>query len=244
MVSSTSHVSSSPAISKSLMVMVPVGLDCEMRLSCMSWGHSRRQTCGVMECVPGSQTPPTPVFDASTYDMYRGFPGFNSRTDVGRLEMCWSKVAQSRSACLIFGVIMMCVLSPWRALKRGEQRPLPAGSPSAAWFSLPTACWKLFSLTFCSFAIRLICCCIFFDFAAGSCIVYSFPLNSHPRISLMKSHFPSCCVIFFSEIGSAPLCCDTDGGGKIEWIPCSIARDACWRWAVVLILVHPMKSST
>ena len=66
MVSRTSQVSSSPAISRSLIVMDPFGLDCEIRFCWMSSGHSRRHTYGLIKCVPGSQTPPTPVFDEST----------------------------------------------------------------------------------------------------------------------------------------------------------------------------------
>ena len=42
--SRTSQVSSSPAISRSLIVIVPLGLESEMNNCCMSSGHSRRHT--------------------------------------------------------------------------------------------------------------------------------------------------------------------------------------------------------
>ena len=82
--------------------------------------------------VPGSQTPPTPVLEESTYEMYQGLPGLSSSTDVGRLETCWSNVAQSFNACDIEGVMIIDFGSPCIALYSGEQSPFPAGIPIAA----------------------------------------------------------------------------------------------------------------
>ena len=81
-------------------------------------------------------------------------------------------------------------------------------------------------------------------FAGGSWMVKFLPSNIHPRISLVLLHVPSPLANFASEIGSAPQCLVTCGGGKMECIPCNIARDICVRCASDTLLVAPIKSST
>ena len=67
--SRTSHASSIPAVSRSLMEIVPLGLSAETRFCCISFGHCSRHTVGWMDDVPGVQTPPTAVPDESTNPM-------------------------------------------------------------------------------------------------------------------------------------------------------------------------------
>ena len=50
--------------------------------------------------------------------------------------------------------------------------------------------------------------------------------------------------IFFSEIGSPPVCLLTAVGGNILCIPCRVARESCVRWFSVKLFVPVIKSST
>ncbi len=62
----TSHSITSPAISKSELVSLPLGLVREMMLCLMSSGHSHQNTTGVHAEISPSTTPLVPCPDAST----------------------------------------------------------------------------------------------------------------------------------------------------------------------------------
>jgi hypothetical protein len=64
--SKMSHCNSTPAISKSLLVMSPVGLESETNRFSTSGGKGILQTVGVILCVPLIHTPPAPKPLAST----------------------------------------------------------------------------------------------------------------------------------------------------------------------------------
>jgi hypothetical protein len=74
--------------------------------------------------------------------------------------------------------------------------------------------------------------------------VKSLPLKSHPRISLSWLHNPSPCFSLDCDMGSPPLCDDTEGGGNMQWMPCSMARENFVRFVDVSWFVSPIKSST
>ena len=61
-----SQCSSTPAISRSFIVILPLGFVAETKLSTMSGGHFMRHTIGLICLRPLIQTPPTPVLQAST----------------------------------------------------------------------------------------------------------------------------------------------------------------------------------
>ena len=63
--SRTMNSSRLPAISKSELVMSPLGFENETTRSLMSCGNSSRQTVGWMNLDPGSQTPPAPSLVSS-----------------------------------------------------------------------------------------------------------------------------------------------------------------------------------
>ena len=66
MCSKTSHAKSSPASSRSLMVIVPFGFSCDTRFLDISCGHLHLHTIGCGRClVPSIHTPPTPFLEAS-----------------------------------------------------------------------------------------------------------------------------------------------------------------------------------
>ena len=82
--SRTSHAKTIPAISRSLIVIVPEGFDAELNLLCICVGHGNLHTQysdSICDC--GIQTPPTPDFEESTYPMCSGFLATNCKTDVG-----------------------------------------------------------------------------------------------------------------------------------------------------------------
>jgi len=56
-----------PAISRSELVSVPVGLSSDTRRHCISGGKGSRQTIGGRYRVPPNHTPPAPCLDASQY---------------------------------------------------------------------------------------------------------------------------------------------------------------------------------
>jgi hypothetical protein len=62
----TNHSITSPAISKSELVSLPVGLFRDMMSCFMSSGHSQQNTTGVHVEISPSTTPPAPCPDAST----------------------------------------------------------------------------------------------------------------------------------------------------------------------------------
>jgi hypothetical protein len=62
----TNHSITSPAISKSELVSLPVGLFRDMMSCFMSSGHSQQNTTGVHAEISPSTTPPAPCPDAST----------------------------------------------------------------------------------------------------------------------------------------------------------------------------------
>ena len=64
--SKTSHARSTPAISRSELVIVPFGFEKETMLFVMSAGHCIRHTYGLIMFVPLIHTPPTPDPAAST----------------------------------------------------------------------------------------------------------------------------------------------------------------------------------
>ena len=80
--------------------------------------------------------------------------------------------------------------------------------------------------------------------SAGSCMVKSLPLQIHPMISLVKSHYSSPFPIFFSDTELLPGCFVICCGGEIECTPWSITREKCRRCSRVRFFVAPMKSLT
>jgi hypothetical protein len=114
--SSTSHCRSTPAISRSLFVMSPFGLECETNLLSTSGGKGILQTVGGMCSVPLIQTPPAPKPLASTYPRKAGGPGWSSRTDVGLDAILLRMIIQSWSACLSDGEMAIGSGSPFIAL--------------------------------------------------------------------------------------------------------------------------------
>ena len=85
---------------------------------------------------------------------------------------------------------------------------------------------------------------IFVTLSSGRAMVYASPSMIHPSISLIGCHNPSPLSIFFSAIGSPPLCFVMAGGGNIVWIPCNIALLMCRRLDLLMSFVIAMKSST
>ena len=130
--SSTNQASSTPAISKSDMEIVPFLFLEETKFFWISKGHCILHTVGAIFIVPFTQTPPTPYFDASTYARSHGKSAVSSSTDVGRDEITLSRTIQLHSACLIAGVIVIVSLSPCMALLTGDSSPRPLGSPMQA----------------------------------------------------------------------------------------------------------------
>jgi hypothetical protein len=63
--SNTRKCNSMAAISRSELVMVPVGLLDETTMARMSSGHSTRHTTGGSKRVPDNHTPPAPNLEAS-----------------------------------------------------------------------------------------------------------------------------------------------------------------------------------
>ena len=70
------------------------------------------------------------------------------------------------------------------------------------------------------------------------------PFISQPRISFACCQRPSSLSSLASEIVSPPFWSVSVVGGKIVWMPCSIARDSCRIWSCAMLSVHTMKSST
>ena len=64
--SRTSQANSIPAVSMSLIDIVPCGFVFDTKFAWISAGHCTRHTVGWIFDVPGVHTPPTPVPDAST----------------------------------------------------------------------------------------------------------------------------------------------------------------------------------
>ena len=94
----------------------------------------------------------------------------------------------------------------------------------AALFNFPVSCSKVFRWTLLCFAICFIWDCIFAIFFDGSEMVKFLPSKTQPSISLVKSKKPSFSFIFFSEMGSPPMCLLTGGGGNMLCMPCNVAR--------------------
>ena len=132
--SRTRYSPSNPAISKSELVISPVGLENDTTRSCISFGNSRRHTVGVRKLLPDIHTPPAPNFDASQYPTYSGVSGINSRQKVGRLPMILMMVWKSRRHSWRRGLE---ATTTWdftvvSALSIGPMSPLPAGIPMHA----------------------------------------------------------------------------------------------------------------
>ena len=134
--------------------------------------------------------------------------------------------------------------TPVIAMSRGVKRALPPGIPMEACCSFPASFWNLLSEHLFFLRSLRIMLQMMIHLSAGSWMVNAFPSKFHPRISFWWDHVPSPFSSFFSEIGSAPQCLVTCGGGKMECIPCSIERDTCVRCWRVILLVAPTKSST
>jgi len=124
----------------------------------------------------------------------------------------------------------------------GDSSPRPLGIPSDACISLP------FSFSNCLYGV-----CVFFvvsrmslhmaiAFVSGRMMQRVTPSKSHPSISLRVSHMPSPCCSFFTEIES--LFGLFASAGKIECMPCSMARVAWSMVSCVGVWSMAMKSST
>ena len=74
-----------PAISRSEMVMVPIGFENNRTLVVTSCGPSQRKTVGMHCDVLPITTPPTPWLDASTIPMKSGQPETSSLHRIGSL---------------------------------------------------------------------------------------------------------------------------------------------------------------
>ena len=81
----TNHRMRTPTISKSELVLVPVGFENDRTLAVTSCGHSQRKTVGMHSDVLPITTPPTPWLDASTIPMKSGQPETSSLHRVGSL---------------------------------------------------------------------------------------------------------------------------------------------------------------
>ena len=81
----TNHRMRTPAISKSELVIVPLGFENDRTLSVTSFGHSQQKTVGMHGDVSPTTTPPTPWLDASTIPMKSGHPETSSLHHVGSL---------------------------------------------------------------------------------------------------------------------------------------------------------------
>ena len=81
----TSQRMRTPAISKSELVMVPVGFENNRTLSVTSCGHSQQNTVGIHSEVLPITTPPIPWFNALIIPTISGQPKMSSLHHVGSL---------------------------------------------------------------------------------------------------------------------------------------------------------------
>jgi len=102
----TSHNMRRPAISRSELVMVPVGLASEIMLSVMSCGHWSRNTIGATARRSPMMTPPSPCPEASVMPTKSGHPVTRLRHFVGELTVSRRKVRQSATALRRF--VLVC----------------------------------------------------------------------------------------------------------------------------------------
>ena len=244
--SQTNHWSNTPAISRSELVMVPLGFLSDTTLSVMSCGHCSLHTMLWNDPARHIKTPPAPSAEASVYATHDGVCGTNSNTCVGRVAIDRSSVAQSRNDLFItpavpvythFGLVASIRL-------KGAQRPLPAGSPMAACLRRPTIFSNLWKGMLRLLVMSRSSANMLVSFDGGSSRHLAAPSKSHPRISLRTSHSPSPSSSFLIEMGSSPIWPLTDGGGKTPCMACSNARDRCRRRLASVHCISEQKSST
>ncbi len=125
----TSHRRSIPAISRSELVMLPVGFANDFMSALISGGHSQRNTVGTHVESSPTTTPPTPWLEASTMPTKSGHPETSSLHRVGSFVDSRNSVRQPRSAantrsCLLIHTTWGFVAS---ILLHGDKSPTPDG---------------------------------------------------------------------------------------------------------------------
>ena len=94
----TSHRKSIPAISRSKLVMLPVGFVNDFMSALISGGHSQRNTVGTHVKSLLTMTPLTPWLEASTMPTKSGHPDTSSLHHVGSFVDSLNSMRQPQSA--------------------------------------------------------------------------------------------------------------------------------------------------
>ena len=244
----TIHANSIPAISRSELVILPLGFVRDFTSFVMSSGHCHRKTVGIHLDPSPNTTPPTPWLDASTMPTKSGQPLVSSRQRVGSLNDSRSRVLHALIACKRRS--FLCRYTRGGAARRirltGDRNATPCGvHVNACLIFAVTDLNSSNAIPFRPlFAARIHPVSIVINFslfASSSHIVLLTPSNINPSKTFRVSNSQSFCFSFFSDTGSS---LSLSLAGNTSWIPVMIAVPTCSSWFRDTGITIPIKSST